>query len=556
MQALKAIELIYEMSLYPEVAYMFKHALTQDVAYNSLLVHRRQELHRTVGYAIEELYADRLAEHYAELAHHFAQGEVWEKAIEYSTLAGDRTAAAYANAEAKAHYVRALEAAAQITPSPEPGVMAPLHAKHGAVLMVLGEYEEAVAAYQRALELIRQTEDRRGEIDILVGLSEVYRRDHREEPAVVAIEQALAMARELGDRAFEALCLANRVSIRASGYGQLVDATPDAGEALRLAREIGAPKLLAETLICLGRVLQWRAVFDQSLAYLHEGVELAQRVHAGNLIGYATSSLGSANAAKGKYEEALQWYRQLSGYASAAEDTFWLPRVPNYRGGLHLELFDLHEALRLYLEGNEVAQRLYPWPEPRGHALVNAGYVHFLQGEHGRAEAYFRRAEALLEVDPWMRWRWHMALLRAFGELALVQGRHDEAWTYATQSLKLATQTDSRKHVARAQWLQGEILTACGRLEEAAQTLTASVRLAEQIQTPREVWLGQATLGKVLARLGQDKEAETQFTQAAQVIEAIAAHLQTPRLCHSFLSAAPVLEVYAALGHRPPSATP
>jgi class 3 adenylate cyclase/tetratricopeptide (TPR) repeat protein len=271
LQALKAIELIYETSLYPELAYMFKHALTQDVAYNSLLVQRRQELHRTVGYAIEELYADRLAEHYAELAHHFAQGEVWEKAMEYSTLAGDRAAAAYANAEAKAHYVRALEAAAQITLSPEPGVMARLHAKHGAVLMVLGEYEGAVTAYQRALELIKQTEDRRGEIDIRVGLSEVYRRDHREEPAIAAIEQALAMARELGDRACEALCLANRVSIRSSGYGQLVDATPDAGEALRLAREIGDPKLLAEALISLGRLLQWRAVFDGSLVYLHEG---------------------------------------------------------------------------------------------------------------------------------------------------------------------------------------------------------------------------------------------------------------------------------------------
>jgi hypothetical protein len=123
----------------------------------------------------------------------------------------------------------------------------------------------------------------------------------------------------------------------------------------------------------------------------------------------------------------------------------------------------------------------------------------------------------------------------------------------ATEQLPAALH---RKHVARAQWLQGEGLTACGWLEEAAQILTASVRLAEQLRTPREVWLGQATLGKILAWLGRDKEAETQFTQAAQVIEAIAAHLRTPRLCHSFLSATPVLEVYAALGHRPPPATP
>ena len=200
-----------------------------------------------------------------------------------------------------------------------------------------------------------------------------------------------------------------------------------------------------------------------------------------------------------------------------------------------------------------MAQRLFPWPEPRGHSLVKAGLAHMYRGEHGPAEACFRRAEALLEADTWLRWRWHIALLHAFGELALTQGHHDEAWTYATQSLELATQTDSRKHVARAQRLQGDILAASGRLDEAAQALAASVHLAERLQTPREVWLGQAALGKVLARLGRDKEAEAQLTQATQTIEAIAANLHTPRLRHSFLSAAPVLDIYAALGHRPPS---
>src|SRR5262249_35053801 len=125
-------------------------------------------------------------------------------------------------------------------------------------------------------------------------------------------------------------------------------------------------------------------------------------------------------------------------------------------------------------------------------------------------------------------------------------------WTYAAQSLELATQTDSRKHIARAQWLQGEVLAAGGRLDEGAQALAASVHLAEQLQTPREVWLGQAALGKVLALLGKDKEAEVQLLQATQTIAAIAANLHTPRLYHSFLSAPPVLDIYATLGHRPP----
>src|SRR4030095_2248824 len=69
-QELKALELIYEKRLFPELAYVFKHALTQDVAYNSLLVQRRQELHRRIGLAIGELYTARLGRAYEGLGDH------------------------------------------------------------------------------------------------------------------------------------------------------------------------------------------------------------------------------------------------------------------------------------------------------------------------------------------------------------------------------------------------------------------------------------------------------------------------------------------------------
>ena len=75
LQELQAKELIYETALHPELAYMFKHALTHEVAYGSLLAQSRRKLHQQVGTAIEELYADRLTDHFAVLGHHFSQGE-------------------------------------------------------------------------------------------------------------------------------------------------------------------------------------------------------------------------------------------------------------------------------------------------------------------------------------------------------------------------------------------------------------------------------------------------------------------------------------------------
>lgn len=248
---LQAREIIERRGLFPEPTYGFTHAVIQEVAYTSLRLRQRQAVHRAVGAAIEACYPERLDEHAAELAHHCTEGELWPTAMHYSALAGDRAAYAYANAEAAAHYTRALCAAAQCVPPPEPAVVARLHARHGAVLMVLAAYAAAVAAYQRALGSMREIGDQRGEIEILLGRSPVYTNTHSfgAAPAVEAIEQALAVARTLQDRALQAVCLASRVRVLTRGYGQLL-------EAMHLARGTQNPKLLAETLIALGRVLR------------------------------------------------------------------------------------------------------------------------------------------------------------------------------------------------------------------------------------------------------------------------------------------------------------
>ena len=95
LRELTALELIVERRRFPELAYAFKHALTQDVAYASLLVQRRKELRGRIGQAIEELYADRLAEHHEVLAHHFSHAEDWARdrttALRRSNVSGQRT---------------------------------------------------------------------------------------------------------------------------------------------------------------------------------------------------------------------------------------------------------------------------------------------------------------------------------------------------------------------------------------------------------------------------------------------------------------------------------
>src|SRR5262249_48977060 len=80
---LQAAEFLYETSLFPEVEYTFKHALTHEVTYGSVLHDRRRALHACIAEGIEKLYSDRLIEQVERLAHHSSRGELWEKAVEY-----------------------------------------------------------------------------------------------------------------------------------------------------------------------------------------------------------------------------------------------------------------------------------------------------------------------------------------------------------------------------------------------------------------------------------------------------------------------------------------
>jgi class 3 adenylate cyclase/tetratricopeptide (TPR) repeat protein len=105
---LQGLEFIYEKSLFPELEYIFKHVLIQEVAYNSLLLKRRKEIHEKIGKAIEELYPRRLEEFYEMLAYHCVRGEDLEKAGRYLKLSGSKAARNHSLWEAYSSYKEAL----------------------------------------------------------------------------------------------------------------------------------------------------------------------------------------------------------------------------------------------------------------------------------------------------------------------------------------------------------------------------------------------------------------------------------------------------------------
>jgi len=196
---LQAAEFIYETSLFPDLEYTFKHALTHEVAYGSLLQERRRVLHARIVEAIERLYPDRLAEQVERLAHHAFRGEMWDKTVAYLHEAGRKAAARSAYKEAASYFEQALEALRHLPESRQTLEQAiNIRVDLGPALIAIGGYlaPEVERIYTQAREMCERLGETPQLFPVLWGLARVY--DHRD----------LNMGREMGE---QLLALAERV---------------------------------------------------------------------------------------------------------------------------------------------------------------------------------------------------------------------------------------------------------------------------------------------------------------------------------------------------------
>jgi class 3 adenylate cyclase/pimeloyl-ACP methyl ester carboxylesterase len=155
---LRTVELIYEKARAPELEYMFKHALTHDVAYESLLRQKRRELHRQTGHVIEELYADRLPEFYETLAFHYTRGESWDKAVDYLLKSAPKARASFDYPEGSRLCTQAIEILARTRGAS--GDLARAHEMLGDLESLQGRLEPANEAYEQARALFDDLADR------------------------------------------------------------------------------------------------------------------------------------------------------------------------------------------------------------------------------------------------------------------------------------------------------------------------------------------------------------------------------------------------------------
>jgi class 3 adenylate cyclase/tetratricopeptide (TPR) repeat protein len=533
---LKTLEIVYELGLLPEPAYIFKHAVIQDVAYQSLLVQRRRDLHRAVGQAIEELFADRLADHHEELAHHFAQGEAWSKAFEYLVRSGDKARDTYANETALAHYTRAIEVAARVTPALPLQTILEVYQRRSRVQIVMAKNDEAISGMEKMLELARAAGDRRLEGEALADLAfaHVFTLLWEHQPiGVQYAEEAAAIAREIGDDRILTKALTTRGSVHCA-YGELEEGARLLEEAVRLGQPLGEPQLYLTGFFYLGHLHNWRGEFPQAIEILRKVRHDARAAHDEFSEGMAQWCLGLAHIGRGLYVEARAVLDEALIVSKERKSHFNVGRITNSLGWLHQEFGDFRGALELDREAAELG-RQHRIGNVEVSATLNIGGDLVRAGEPAQAltvlEGMVERVEKGLGSH---RWRWDMRVSVGIAEALVVLGRGDEAFAWIERAAATARSTGSAKYLGKCHALRGELAIVGRRWDDAVTELDQALALARRIEYPTLAWQAAHLVARAQAAAGRLDRAAEAARAALGTIDLVAARAPLPALRHTF----------------------
>ena len=477
--SLQAKEFLYEQPAFPESDYIFKHALTQDVAYGTVLQEQRRALHERTGQAMETLYTEQLDDHYSELAHHYSQSGNTEKAIEYLYRTGQQAIQRSADGEAVTDFTTALELLQALPDGPErmEQELRIQVALGPAVLATAGfGSSELDRVYTRALELCHQLEDSAQLFSALRGVWFGH-----------TCKGELGTAREIGEHL------------------------------TRLADEVHSPALQIEAYYSLGLSLFWSGEILEGRTYLERAMGLydphqpaASRIRYGQdpgvvsngqatyalwTLGYPTQAMQASRSALTMAQEAshplssafafiitaglhlqcrdyppVQEYIDAASALSVEYGFGWYTAMVNiFSGGLLT-------AQGQPVEGIPLIQQGLDFYRPLGGVLWWPYYMALLAEAYGKAgqrnEGLKIVAEALERVNKTGE-HWHEAeLYRLKGELTLQDSQDaKESESYFQKALAVAQQQEAKSWELRAAMSLAQLWREQGKIAEAYDVL-------------------------------------------------------------------------------------
>ena len=304
------LEIIYQTQFYPELSFMFKHALTHDVAYNSLLTSKRKAIHALTGEVIEEIYSTRLGEHYEILAHHYEHGEVWDKAIEYLVLSGQKALGNMAIPSAHTFFKKVIDISSQkdVTLSPNKHMK---FIREKAILNLIWDismWPKKTFLKPERLPKRSEIKTKKAESLSMAGWSMASGKKYEE--VINIYHEAADFGRQIGNPIIEGRNYAGLGLIKLS-LGEVQEAGKFMEKAVEIGKKINSPLLLILSLSLRAFQFPHYGIPDEeAVEYLDKAIPVLKSVQNARACVLVYLILGYYLACKGDYTASIATFRR------------------------------------------------------------------------------------------------------------------------------------------------------------------------------------------------------------------------------------------------------
>jgi predicted ATPase len=475
---LQRLEFIYERSLFPELEYIFKHAITQEVAYNSLLLKRRKEIHEQIGKAIEELYSERLEEFYEILAYHYARSESMDKAIEYALLAGDQAALLSANTEATTYYEQALKMAQALPAAPK---------------------------------------TQRWQIDTTLKLAAVGITRQDIERDRTNLEQAHTLAETLNDEPRLARVLYWLGRIHYVMFNSRI-AIDYAKQSLEIADRLGDDVLAAPPVNLVGRLYWAQSDFAQSAQMMERSVKQMRQIGNKTEESTAAAFAGYVFAQLGQFDRAFLYADHSIQLARDIQNPFAESAAYHFRGIDRDQRGEWAQAIKDYEDGRSIADRVGDLFRVY---LIKfwEGRAHTLNGDPSRGRELLEESSALAEK---IGTKFGLSGLKTFlADCLLRLGELYAALSLCQEAIHLAEETGDKFVNSLAHRTLGEIISRSepSDAQKAEQAILEATRILQEIGARPELARSYVSHAKLLKTKGESERSKEYLTHAIDMFQ-------------------------------------
>ena len=498
LSTLERLDLIRTRSIQPDLEYMFKHPLTQEVVYNGLLKKDRQAIHEQIALVMEQLFLDRLPEFYETLAFHFKHGQSIQKAVDYLMKSGEKSLNRFALDEARQYYQQAYDL---LSPRPD-----------------------------------KTEEDKNLLFDLLEKWALVYYYYGTFRDLVALLRTHETLAGSLGDKGRRGMFYA-WLGMALWATGKLKDSYRYFRKAVTLGEEVNDPRVIGYACTWLPLPCAGLGLFDEGIEYGERAKEIAGHLPSDQYLYFKSrGDLGLLFYDQGEPGKALEAGKEMIEYGEKQSNIRSQAMGHAVLGWGYLAAGDFQAAIRSFQRSEEIAVDPFyatVWS-------IFKGLAHFFSGQLQGAEAAFQVAEKCREAgfDGLEGF-----LLIAWGLVLLAKGRMGKGMNMLLEARQIFLKNGVKSYYALSEYILGKVYLgiALGEGEvslsimvknlgflvktlplaarRAESHLTRAIEVDREIGTKGRLASAHLDLGNLHKAKGRNKQAREYIAEAVRLFE-------------------------------------